>query len=103
MGGMAHLSDCGFVHRDLAARNVLIDSRKRPRVADFGMSRDGGDAGDDDDNVYQGSNGGALPIRWTAPESFMTHTFNTASDVWSFGVLLLEVYTDAARPYAELR
>lgn len=46
--GMAHLSDCGFVHRDLAARNILIDSRKRPRVADFGMSRDGGDAGDDD-------------------------------------------------------
>lgn len=89
--GMAHLSNCGFVHRDLAARNILIDSRKRPRVADFGMSRDGGDAGDDDDNVYQGSNGGALPIRWTAPESFMTHTFNTASDVWSFGVLLLEV------------
>jgi serine/threonine protein kinase len=104
--GMEHLAACGFVHRDLAARNVLIDSRKRARIADFGMSRDGGAGSGNDadaDNVYQSVTGGALPVRWTAPEAFVNHTFTTASDVWSFGVLLLEIWQDGSKPYPTLR
>jgi serine/threonine protein kinase/ABC-type branched-subunit amino acid transport system substrate-binding protein len=98
--GMAALSGKRFVHRDLAARNVLIDSALVCKIADFGLSRktklnDTGAA------VYA-SRRGMFPLRWTAPEAMCNLDFSTSTDVWSFGVLVMELYEDGQQPYCAL-
>ena len=45
------------------------------------------------------SQGGKIPIRWTAPEAIAFRTFSSASDVWSFGVVMWEVLAYGERPY----
>ena len=99
--GMTHLEAKRVVHRDLAARNVLVDSLSRCKVADFGLSRAAGDADNKDgvEEVYYRANHGAFPVRWTAPEAMETMLFNISTDVWSYGILLLEIYLDGGKPY----
>lgn len=103
--GMAHLVEFGFVHRDLAARNILIDSLYVSRVADFGLSRAMAPSAtdvDDEDNEeeqYYRSAKGQFPVRWTAPEAMETQRFTTQTDVWSYGVVLSELFSDGSRPY----
>ena len=91
--GMAYLASRKFIHRDLAARNIFLDSDARAKIGDFGMSREA--VGRD----YYLSKGGQLPIRWTAPECLEEHKFSEQSDVWSFGILLYELWTRAELPY----
>jgi serine/threonine protein kinase len=109
--GMEHLCARHFVHRDLAARNVLLTSGQSAsslvcKVADFGLSRIGSrgkqDGSDDGDNYYR-SKKGTFPLRWTAPEAMESLVFNQASDVWSFGILLVELVQDGGRPYNDLK
>jgi serine/threonine protein kinase len=95
--GMAVLASKGFVHRDLAARNVLIDSALVCKVADFGLSRKTHHSRDGV-AVYASSRG-IFPLRWTPPEAMRNLDFSTATDVWSFGVLMLELYQDGKQPY----
>jgi serine/threonine protein kinase len=45
------------------------------------------------DDVYQ-STGGAIAVRWTAPESMETRIFTHASDMWSYGIVMVELLTD---------
>ena len=40
-----------------------------------------------------------LPIRWMAPESIMYGKFTIATDVWSFGIVMWEVFTYGQQPY----
>ncbi|MBV96646.1 Ephrin type-A receptor 8, partial [Eschrichtius robustus] len=93
--GMRYLSDLGYVHRDLAARNVLVDGNLVCKVSDFGLSR----VLEDDPNAAYTTTGGKIPIRWTAPEAIAFRTFSSASDVWSFGVVMWEVLAYGERPY----
>merc|ERR1719272_472143 len=109
--GMDHLCAAHFIHRDLAARNVLVDVQKTCKVADFGLSRAttvGGNAGaqdvsEDTDGKedYYRSQHGVFPVRWTSPEAMETLRFTVASDVWSYGVTVLEIYQDGERPYSD--
>ena len=94
--GMAYLAKHNFVHRDLAARNVLLNSEYRCKIADFGLSREIVDS-----NYYQ-SKGGQLPVRWTATEALEEHKFSSQSDVWSFGIMMYEIWTKAETPYKEM-
>ena len=116
--GMEHLSDLRFIHRDLAARNVLVadgvagafSTQHAPgeaalvcKIADFGLSR-GGDGGGGADEAagseaYYKSSKGVFPVRWTAPEAMETLRFSVACDVWSFGVVLVELLQDGGTPY----
>ncbi|CAD5215173.1 unnamed protein product [Bursaphelenchus xylophilus] len=93
--GMKYLTDKGYVHRDLAARNVLVDDRLTCKIADFGLSRGVG-ASSEQEYTTQG---GKIPIRWTAPEAISHNKYTAASDVWSFGVVMWEVCSFGERPY----
>lgn len=84
-----------FLFQDLAARNVLVDDRLTCKIADFGLSR-GVDMFDTQEYTTQG---GKIPIRWTAPEAISHHKYTAASDVWSFGIVMWEICSFGERPY----
>ncbi|KAF3848878.1 hypothetical protein F7725_015375 [Dissostichus mawsoni] len=104
--GMRYLSDMGYVHRDLAARNILVNSNLVSKVSDFGLSRvledDAEAAYTTRSSRYIFSKGGKIPIRWTAPEAIAYRKFTSASDVWSYGIVMWEVMSYGERPYWEM-
>uniref|UniRef100_A0AAY4F0A0 receptor protein-tyrosine kinase n=1 Tax=Denticeps clupeoides TaxID=299321 RepID=A0AAY4F0A0_9TELE len=96
--GMKYLSDMSYVHRDLAARNILVNSNLVCKVSDFGMSR----VLEDDPEAAYTTRGGKIPIRWTAPEAITYRKFTSASDVWSYGIVMWEVMSYGERPYWDM-
>ncbi|KAF7235825.1 Ephrin type-A receptor 2 [Varanus komodoensis] len=96
--GMKYLASMNYVHRDLAARNILVDSQLVCKVSDFGLSR----VLEDDPDATYTTSGGKIPIRWTAPEAISHRKFTSASDVWSYGIVMWEVMSYGERPYWEL-
>nr|XP_042710965.1 ephrin type-A receptor 1 isoform X2 [Chrysemys picta bellii] len=75
--GMTYLSDRNYVHRDLAARNILVTHSLQCK-------------------------GGKIPIRWTAPEAIAHRIFTSASDVWSYGIVMWEVLSFGDKPYGDM-
>lgn len=84
--GMAYLTKIGIIHRDLACRNILVDEGKQLKITDFGMSRE-------TEEIYVQKTLGRVPFKWMAIESLVAREFTSASDVWSFGVVLWEIST----------
>uniref|UniRef100_A0ACB8EWR9 Ephrin type-B receptor 4 n=1 Tax=Sphaerodactylus townsendi TaxID=933632 RepID=A0ACB8EWR9_9SAUR len=98
--GMRYLSDMSYVHRDLAARNILVNSNLVCKVSDFGLSRFLEE--NSSDPTYTSTLGGKIPIRWTAPEAIAFRKFTSASDVWSYGIVMWEVMSFGERPYWDM-
>ncbi|XP_066572917.1 tyrosine-protein kinase ITK/TSK [Amia ocellicauda] len=91
--GMAYLESAYFIHRDLAARNCLVGDNQVVKVSDFGMTRFVLD------DQYTSSFGSKFPVKWSAPEVIQYNKFSSKSDVWSFGVLMWEVFNEGKIPY----
>ena len=95
--GMSYLAGQNIIHRDLAARNVVVDEDGICKVTDFGFSRQL------DSEIYVSSNTQEVPVRWTAPEALNEAKHSVSSDVWSFGVVMWEIFTKCERqPYDHL-
>ncbi|XP_071952075.1 muscle, skeletal receptor tyrosine protein kinase-like isoform X2 [Antedon mediterranea] len=93
--GMAYLTELRFVHRDVATRNCLVNNTLEVKISDFGLARHLGSR-----EYYLGHKDEKIPIRWTSPEALWDYQFTCQSDMWSFGILLWEIFTNALKPYS---
>ncbi|KAK3874869.1 hypothetical protein Pcinc_020189 [Petrolisthes cinctipes] len=94
--GMAYLESEKVIHRDLAARNILVADNLSVKIADFGLARF------IKDDFYLRRSNVKFPVKWTSPESLVHNIYTSKSDVWSFGILLYELFTHGGSPYTGL-
>eukprot|EP00019_Armaparvus_languidus_P012329 CAMPEP_0168584642 /NCGR_PEP_ID=MMETSP0420-20121227/3251_1 /TAXON_ID=498008 /ORGANISM="Pessonella sp." /LENGTH=316 /DNA_ID=CAMNT_0008619463 /DNA_START=1226 /DNA_END=2176 /DNA_ORIENTATION=- len=92
--GVSHLHSMSIIHRDLACRNFLLTSQGGLKVADFGMSRDT----QEDGNQTKCEVG---PLRYMAPEAMAKRLYSVQTDIWAFGVVMWEIESNAATPYGD--
>ncbi|KAL7381162.1 hypothetical protein ABVT39_001375 [Epinephelus coioides] len=95
--GMKYLTEMGFIHKRLAAHKVLVNSNLGCKVSGFRPLQE-----DKIEAIYTTLHGGKSVVLWTAPEAIQYHRFSSASDVWSFGIVMWEVMSYGERPYWDM-
>ena len=83
-----------FIHSELSSYNVLVCENG---VVKISLVLPGSGP-----NYFPAPQGRSIPLRWSPPEVLLSLTFSDKSDVWSFGVLLWEIYSCASVPYGFL-
>ena len=95
--GLEYLAQNHYVHRDLATRNCLVSGELRVKISDFGLSQDIYST-----DYFRLGDSELLPIRWMPPEAILYAKFTTQSDVWSFGIVIWEIFSFGMQPYFSL-
>ncbi|KAK6755524.1 hypothetical protein RB195_014104 [Necator americanus] len=91
--GMEYLHKMHVLHRDIAARNCLYERKISVKISDFGLSRRG--------SIYKMKTMQKMPIKYMAPESLSSFLFSQKTDVYSYGILIYELYS-CEEPYQGL-
>jgi serine/threonine protein kinase len=91
---MEFLGQRNIYHGDLAARNILLTENLVAKVADFGLSK----------RLYSSlysslGDEARLPIKWLALETLVAGKASIKSDIWSYGVLMWEIFELGREPY----
>ena len=90
---MAFISERQVIHGDLAARNILLTDQKEAKVTDFGLSK----------SLYQHLSveihQKRQPIKWLGYEVLDAGKNSIKGDVWSFAILMWEIFMFGATPY----
>ncbi|KAK0405343.1 hypothetical protein QR680_017935 [Steinernema hermaphroditum] len=92
--GLDYLASQGLIHRDIATRNCLLTATQELKISDFGMS--------EQKKQIQDKKLDKVPIKWLAPETMQERIYNTKTDVWSYGVMLWEIYAHGKEPYPKM-
>eukprot|EP01117_Protostelium_nocturnum_P015161 TRINITY_DN5845_c0_g1_i3.p1 TRINITY_DN5845_c0_g1~~TRINITY_DN5845_c0_g1_i3.p1 ORF type:complete len:1815 (-),score=392.65 TRINITY_DN5845_c0_g1_i3:112-5556(-) len=95
VGALKYLESNSIIHADISCRNVLMREGPTAKLADFGKAREANE-------IKKRKHEEKPPIRWTAPEVLESQEYSHSSDVWSFGVLLFEIWSDGKIPYGEM-
>ena len=93
--GMQYLAERGCIHRDIAARNILLTDNCVCKIADFGMSR----RLEAESDYYRVKGSNKMPVKWSAPEAVFFKRYTLKSDVWSYGMLLYEIWSVGRKPW----
>ncbi|XP_055347124.1 plexin-A2-like [Paramacrobiotus metropolitanus] len=94
--GMLHLTSHDVIHRDLAARNVLVCDNKIVKICDFGLAKQ------NSEYYRMRDKNTPMPVKWMAPQSVMDLTFSVKTDVWSFGIVMWEIFSFGEDPYSDI-
>lgn len=96
--GMEYLNSKRIVHTDLSAKNVLIADGIIAKITGFGMAKilSNGD-------TLKMDTAFPVPIKWTAPEVLLDKTISIMTDVWSFGILMVEIMMLGKEPYPGIK
>ncbi|CAF4280605.1 unnamed protein product, partial [Adineta steineri] len=99
--GLAYLEQNHIVHRDIAASNVLIADDNTAKISDFGLAKS--------IEITEKENGDSIitdkikcRTKWTAPEALESKKYTNKSDMWSYGILLWEIFSYGRCPYPRI-
>jgi len=95
--GMKYLEENNIIHNDLAARNILCSNEINEiicKISDFGLSKML------EHYYYEQTKKNPVPVKWSAPEVIFKVKISMKSDVFSFGVLLFEIFSKGREPWA---